>query len=732
MAAIHSQSAAEANRLQRLARQKKWEELETALMGAIKNDMMTSSDIASVIEVVDEQNEPGRTESMAWMTLSEWTERKGTHEGLALAKRYGSILPQDETLRNELTELYRKVYSGKVEDFDAFLTMTLLRKGTLLGAMSQQLDKLLELKTQPYVLDKTNNTPGKMCGVDVENRSIIVTISGQEKPYEVSDLHRLESLPGTDFRALAIFEREKLAQDAKDNPEEFVIRILKTFGPTMTFRDFKAKVSLVLVSSAWTKWWAEAKAKLLKSPMIDMTASNQPTLTLRDKPLAYEDRIRWQFLEIDSVEEQLVLILDYLEHHNPDTPPDEKLLGVFTKALGKHVADQEQAYRLAARVVLKELHDKFPQQATVLTPAPEPINEPSTLLNNIYNDEVAKHILSLLRQANPDTWYDLYAEIMPGASAGVCEWIAGELTGQGVRESFTKAIENILHWPDRYVRAIVWLCKAVTEENKPEYLSKIDLTTVFTGLLTAAQTLKRKPPITDPEQAKKALAQVKNAVTADKFKFMKKVLETANYDYAGYLRDTLPRNTGLGDAITSDMITILHKTHKGLFVQTPVPPWEEEAIYTTEAALEKKNQEYAHLVNVEIPHNAKTIGDAAEKGDLRENAEFTAALEERDRLNERAMRMRAELKKARTIYAGMANTDHVTIGSTVKAQNLATNEIETYHFLGPWDVNHEQGIYSYLSPMALTFMGKKVGETVIHNSNAGEFQWKILEITPGV
>ncbi len=732
MSAIQSQSAAEANRIQRLARLKKFDEVETALIKAIEADLITAEDVYSVLEVVSEQNDPNRTESLAWIVLSISTERRGPQGGVDIARRLATLLPQSETLRTESIELYRKAYAEKIPQFDALMEMTLLRKGTPLSVTVQQLEKLLELRSQPYVLDRKTNTPGRIVGLDAEKRAVIVSLSGKEQSFDISEAVRFDALPDTDFRALATFDRENLAQSAKEDPEQFAIFILKTFGPTLSFRDFKAQATLVLPSSAWTKWWADAKHVIHRSAMIEMTASNQPTLTLRSKPLAYEDRVRREFVEINSVEDQLVMILDYISRHQQDATPDEKTLRLFNVTLRENANTSNQALKLAVRTVLAELHQKFPQHVPTTSWTTEPIQEPATLLNSIYNDDVAKLILTTIRQANPDTWYDLFASIMPGASAGVCEWIASELTKEGTRESFTRTVETILHWPERFPRAIVWLFKTVTAENRPDYVAQIDQTTILTGLATAAQILKRKSPIADAEQTRRALAQIKNAISANDFAFVRAVLESANYDYAGYLKDTLPRNTGLGDAITSDLIKILRETHPALFAQKPVPPWEEDAVYTTHDALEKKNQEYAKLVNVDIPHNAKTIGDAAEKGDLRENAEFTAALEERDRLNERAMRMRSELKKARTIYPGMANTDHVTIGSIVKAQNLSTNETETYQFLGPWDANHEKGIYSYLSPMALSFMGKKVGETVIHVSNAGETRWKILEITPGV
>ncbi|MFA5864020.1 MAG: GreA/GreB family elongation factor [Phycisphaerae bacterium] len=727
MSAIQTQSSLEANRMQKLARLKKFDDLESSLTLAIESGLLATVDLLSVLDVVAEQNDPKRTESLFWFVLTLWTERKGPEAGLDIARHLAALFPQSESIRNESAELYRKAHADKIPQIETLLEMTLLRKNTPLTLALQQMDKLIGLLAQPYVLDTILKIPGKIVGLDTEKKELTITIAGQEKPYDAVAVLKLESLPADDFRALAVFENETLQLLARENPEQFVLDALKTFGPTLTFRDLKSHLTQVILTSAWPKWWTAAKTKILKSPFIELSGGHQPTLTLRTKPLAYEDRIRAEFQDAKSFEEKILVIFDYLHAHHPESAPDEKLLQAFIKTLIARGQDPDQAAKLASQAVLSEIHKIAPQSIPASIVKFKLPADPSTLLGTIYNDDVARVVLNFIRESNPNNWYDLFAAVLPGASAAVCDWIASELTQQGIQESFTRAIEAILHWPDKYVRAIVWLYKSACTGNPPEYLTKIDRSTILTGLLTAAQILKRKPPISDTEQQKRALTQIKNAITADNSALVRTVLKSSSHDYARYLKDTVPRNTGLGDAMSSDFVNIIRETHPGLFSKN-VPPWEEDAIYTTEPALERKNQEFNKLTNVDILHNARTIGEAAERGDLSENAEFTAALEERDRLTERATRMRADIKKAKILHHSITQSDFVTIGTAVKARNLATNEIDSFLFLGPWDADPQRSIYSYLSPIAQSFMGKKVGETVIHNSNAGQSQWKIEEL----
>ncbi len=732
MSASEHEVSAEVIRLQKLARLKKFDELETAWFSAIENNLFTSQESLAVLEVVAEQKDPKRTESLLWFLITMLAEHKGTSAALEVVKNAAGLTPESESVRTETADLYRKV-NADVPEIETLLEMTILRKTSPLHIAIQQMDKFLEMRQVTYVLDKNLSAPGRIVGINSERKTLVALFNNEEKNYDAAAVNRLEPLASDDFRALAAFDHEQLVTLAQDDPAELARLVLKAFGPTLKFREFKAHICPILPTTTWTKWWTAARPQISHSPIIEMSDSAQPTMTLRNRPVAYEYRVRDQFDTADSLEEKLVTIFEYLD---TEDSPDATLVDYFCKVLNQYASEtSDPITRLSTLACMDRLHKKCPDRVSAPVIDFDFIvsNETnlSNLFTNIYNDQIAKYILTFFREARPEKWYDLYAQILPGASATLCEWIAGELAGEGYRESFTKAIETIVHWPDRCVRAIVWLCKVVYSGKAPEPLSGINRTTLLTGLFTAAQSLKRKSPISDPEQQRRALTQIRNAISADNYGLLRSVIQSAGADYAGFLRDSVPRNLGVGDAIRDEVGKILRETHPELFTKS-VPLWEEDAIYTTQTALDKKNEEYAKLVNVDIPHNAKTIGEAAERGDLSENAEFTAALEERDRLTERAGRMRAELKKARIIHHGMADSDSITIGSRVTAKNLSTAEQDEFLFLGPWDAAPEKRIYSYLSPLALAFMGKKVGDIVTHNPDAGEMKWEILEIVPGI
>ena len=131
-----------------------------------------------------------------------------------------------------------------------------------------------------------------------------------------------------------------------------------------------------------------------------------------------------------------------------------------------------------------------------------------------------------------------------------------------------------------------------------------------------------------------------------------------------------------------------------------------------------------HRGGVALP----AIGAAADHGDLSENAEFTAALEQRDRLTERIGVIEQELGRAGVIDPASVPTDHVGVGSGVRARNLATGETETFRFLGPWTADPDEGLYFYRAPLSLAFMGKQPGEQVTFGAGPDARRWEVLEI----
>ena len=148
----------------------------------------------------------------------------------------------------------------------------------------------------------------------------------------------------------------------------------------------------------------------------------------------------------------------------------------------------------------------------------------------------------------------------------------------------------------------------------------------------------------------------------------------------------------------------------------------------TKLSYEAKKRDLQRIMNEEIPQNSAAIGEAMEKGDLRENAEYKAALEKQDQLKAAASKLEAELGQAKLIEKDKIDTTKVDVGTHVKLQNQ-DGATEEYQILGQWEVEFEKNIISYHSPFGKALIDKKVGKEVDFEFNGQMKKYKILDIS---
>ena len=129
-----------------------------------------------------------------------------------------------------------------------------------------------------------------------------------------------------------------------------------------------------------------------------------------------------------------------------------------------------------------------------------------------------------------------------------------------------------------------------------------------------------------------------------------------------------------------------------------------------------------------MPENAKDIGKAMEKGDLRENAEYKAALEKQDLLNSAAAKIQSEMQESQIFDESQTNVKNVTFGTKVMLHNIGSDESEEYTILGPWESDPSKNIISYLSPFGTKLFNRKKGEELKFTINKTSYHYKVEEI----
>jgi len=125
---------------------------------------------------------------------------------------------------------------------------------------------------------------------------------------------------------------------------------------------------------------------------------------------------------------------------------------------------------------------------------------------------------------------------------------------------------------------------------------------------------------------------------------------------------------------------------------------------------------------------ARAIGEAREKGDLSENAEYDAAKEAQGMLELRINELEKQLSSARVLDASSVDTSQVTVLAKVTIVNIKNKAKVTYQLVSESEADLKSKRISVNSPMGQGLLGKKVGEIAEVNTPNGTMQFQVLEI----
>ena len=154
-----------------------------------------------------------------------------------------------------------------------------------------------------------------------------------------------------------------------------------------------------------------------------------------------------------------------------------------------------------------------------------------------------------------------------------------------------------------------------------------------------------------------------------------------------------------------------------------------ERMIITYAGLKEMEDELHHLKVVTRKEIAQKIKEAREQGDLSENAEYDAAMDEQRDIEARIKELEKMLKNVDVVDEDEIDLQTVNVGCTVKVLDMEFDEEESYTIVGSTEVDLSQNKISNESPIGMALMGAKKGQVVEVHAPAGIMKYKILSIT---
>ncbi len=696
-------------RLVRLARTGRLRQLETEWLETLEGGSPDLSEMLDAAEHVARKGGGEQAAILLWALAGSLPETLSPEQKLETYRKAVGLVPADRTLREHLPAILGQVHRNP-ELIDSVLAA--IPAGTASKDTLELAERCLALHPGSYIEHRS----GEIAQVEAyrPEKGVFSLRSGKgSESVEVAALEDYRLLPRGNLRALLLFERDRLQKLRDDDPVELVRIVVAGMGGSAGWRQVRARLleEKLLAPRTWGPWWSAAKRQMEAAGLFELTASGE--IVLRETPLSPAEVVQRALSGADTLQGRAQALLDELLRLGQRAEESREELQKLLERVGSRgreaVSDDPWgSYLLMMAAVMGGRELGFEMDAWLPGRLPAVPDDP--LLET--SEKLLERALELSREISPSGWTDWWCELWPKLTTRLSERAAAELLAHGFGARLLRVMSEAATRPDAYPNAFLWLWKTTCgpQGRYQGPLPTINPLTLTFSLLGLADRMTRpQSGVGDTELRKAFLGRLRGALRSDDYAAFRRIVHEADTALLRRLRTSISNSRALGTALREALLEIV-RTRR---IAPDVPAWErDDVIWVTRRSLKRRREELDRVLKVDIPANSRAIGEAASRGDLSENAEWAAALDQQKLLASRAAQMQKELSMARALTAEGVTPDVVGVGSAVVAEDLDSTERRWLTFLGPWDADHEAGIYSYLAPISKAFMGKKVGEIV--------------------
>jgi transcription elongation factor GreA-like protein/transcription elongation GreA/GreB family factor len=512
-------------------------------------------------------------------------------------------------------------------------------------------------------------------------------------------------LPPDHFYSRRFGNPDVLEKEARDNPSETIRLLLRDLGPK-TAADIKEELcDLVIPTEDWNRWWQTARAKLKKDTRIECPKELKDPFKLLLEDVPHEVALHKALEAKPGVNSTIQMVYAFLRDF-----PETLKNGEFKASLEarfKEILAQEplnESQKLQVLFFLEDLGvSKIGEQIGNLI---SDLKQTSDVIRSIEVMGFQKKALQQIKKHRKD-WQETYLDLLFTVDQNLLrDFILHELDAPQTKEILRKKLNSLLIHPLSFPEVFIWYFqKIIDKKSKLPFSEPEGQNRFFEGLLITLDFLEQKPQHRD--LAKKIIS----LLTADRYKIVRDIMGQSSLDE---VKEYLLLSTKCG-SLTDHDIKILHSlaevVHPSLarLRKDKDPEVEENVIWTTQEGYQKTQLRIQQIATVETVNNAREIEAARALGDLRENAEFKAALERRDRLQSELKFLSDQIGRARILTPEDVSTDEVSVGSVVHCRDSKGEHLR-FTLLGPWDADPEQHILSFQSKLAQAMKGRSIGK----------------------
>jgi len=478
--------------------------------------------------------------------------------------------------------------------------------------------------------------------------------------------------------------------------------VLNSFGGKATTEQIQSVLSDVITDD-WKKWWETAKREMKKDGHFIVPSKKTEPVVYQAQETSLQDRLLADFRKAKGLKARVVVVYEIIKAVSDlkdKTATANEVIAALNPDIASHQRNQP-AVALEAIFARDELREAAGLPGTDEISVAQIWSQDGIRFGPLIEAiPSAKHhrALESYKAAYPDRWVDVFRSALNFVSAKLVKEIASVLVHEGKLALLKETLAKLINQHTASTELLLWFGRERTEDF-------VDILgpEVFRAMLTAMER--------DQFQERRS-NRLRDFILEDQALIVE-LTSTADIEVVKDLTRALKLSPVFDDMDKRSLLARLVKAHPAVQSLVSGEQAKQEAgLLVSWTSLERRRLEYQELVEKKIPANSKEIAIARSYGDLRENHEYKAAKEMQKILMRQKEDLEAALNRARGQDFANAKTDVVGPGTIVVATDLANNQAETFTILGAWDSDPDAGVISYLTPVAMALLNRKVGDEV--------------------
>ncbi len=496
--------------------------------------------------------------------------------------------------------------------------------------------------------------------------------------------------------------------------------VLNSFGGKATTDQIQHVLVPDVISDDWKKWWETARREMKKDGHFIVPLKKTEPVVYQAQETSLQDRLLADFRVAKGLKARVAVVQEILKAAS-DLKDKAAAANEVILILNPDIVSHQ---RTQPAVALEAIfaRDEFRAIAGTTLAGDEVsaaqvwLQEGVRLGSLLENIPAAKHhrALESFKEAAPEKWADVLRGALNQVSAKLAKEIAGILVSNGKLNLLKETLSRLINQHGASTELLLWFGRERTEDF-------VDILgpEVFRAMLTAMER---------DQFNEKRSNRLRDFILEDQ-ELLGELTASADIEVIKDLTRALQLSPVFDDMDKRSLLARLVKAHPAVqSLITGEQTKQESGLFVSWESLERRRLEYQDLVQKKIPANSKEIAIARSYGDLRENHEYKAAKEMQKILMRQKEDIEAQLLRARGTDFANAKTDVVGPGTVVLATDLANNQPETFTILGAWDSDPDQGVISYLTPIAIALVNRKVGDEVEFELHGSKRRHRIEKI----